>query len=98
MLKEIESKLEKENLNKSSGKDSLPLSALTLEKDLEAVSAKVKRLNERKDIQKSVEESQKALVACFNTNADKPLDCYKEVETFKSRVAGLEKDFVATLS
>lgn len=55
------------------------------------------KLDSRKKLEKPTTEVEKAkedLVQCLRMNDRRPLDCWKEVEEFKSQVGLLEKAFV----
>lgn len=61
--------------------------------------AKLKRtLSERKvlkDLPSEVEKARNAVVSCLRINDRRPLDCWREVEIFKSEVKKMEDKFVA---
>jgi altered-inheritance-of-mitochondria protein 13 len=61
--------------------------------------AKLKRtLSERKvlkDLPPEVEKARSAVVSCLRMNDRRPLDCWREVEAFKSEVKKMEEKFVA---
>jgi altered-inheritance-of-mitochondria protein 13 len=61
--------------------------------------AKLKRtLSERKvlkDLPPEVEKARNAVVSCLRINDRRPLDCWREVEIFKSEVKKMEDKFVA---
>jgi MICOS complex subunit MIC19 len=61
--------------------------------------AKLKRtLSERKvvkDLPPEVEKARSAVVSCLRVNDRRPLDCWREVEAFKSEVKKMEDKFVA---
>ncbi|TKX18871.1 hypothetical protein C1H76_8954 [Elsinoe australis] len=62
--------------------------------EIEKMKAK---LDSRKKLEKPTTEVEKAkedLVQCLRMNDRRPLDCWKEVEEFKSQVGLLEKAFV----
>jgi len=60
--------------------------------------AKLKRtLSERKvlkDLPPDVEKARNAVVSCLKVNDRRPLDCWREVEVFKSEVRKMEEKFV----
>ena len=43
---------------------------------------------------KDVEKAKSEVVKCLRENDRRPLDCWKEVETFRAEVGRLEKDFL----
>lgn len=67
----------------------------------QAVSKEVEALRERLDKRKqlrelpaSVEKSRSEVVQCLIANDRRPLNCWKEVESFKEEVRRLEKEWV----
>lgn len=59
-----------------------------------------KKLDARPKVKKEdaeVEKAKSAVVECLRKNDKKPLDCWKEVETFKAEVARLERSYVASI-
>lgn len=46
------------------------------------------------DLDKDVTKAKDDVVTCLRLNDRRPLDCWKEVETFKAEVARLERAFV----
>ena len=67
-------------------------------KSVQAEIEKLKhQLNSRKKIKevpRSVEQAREKLVGCLRVNDRRPLDCWKEVESFKAEVRRLEGEFV----
>lgn len=63
--------------------------------------AKLKRtLSERKvlrDLAPEVEKARNAVVVCLRLNDRRPLDCWREVEVFKSEVKKMEDKFVSDI-
>lgn len=56
-----------------------------------------KKLEQRKKVQEldeGVENAKSAVVNCLRDNDRRPLDCYKEVETFRQEVRRLEGKWV----
>ena len=107
ILSSISSALEKENLDRSTGKDgeAKSLNSVVLSRDLEVVREKVERMMGKragalgqKGESSEVEEGRRGLVQCYLNNPTQPLDCYKQVDSFKNIVGKLEKEFVASLS
>jgi MICOS complex subunit MIC19 len=66
----------------------------SLREDIEAVKRRVEKYSQRKQLgagsDSSVEASRQAVVKCYRENAERPLDCWKQVEEFKQQVAGIE--------
>ena len=63
-------------------------------KEIEALK---KKLESRKKIEQAdpgVNKAKEEVVACLRMHDRRPLDCWKEVETFKKEVGRLEKEFV----
>ena len=55
------------------------------------------KLEARKHLEKispEVEKAKESLVKCLRTNDRRPLDCWQEVEKFKTEVGKLERAFV----
>ena len=60
-------------------------------------AAQRKKLEARKKLEQAdpaVNKAKEDVANCLRTNDRRPLDCWKEVETFKKEVGRLEKDFV----
>ncbi|WVW86092.1 hypothetical protein I302_108131 [Kwoniella bestiolae CBS 10118] len=94
ILSKINAALEKENLDR----EKPGMSSEVLGKDIEQVREKVERLREKRlNTSRGVREAREGVEKCYLTNAEKPLDCWKQVETFKSEVAKLEQAFVKSL-
>ncbi|WVQ67097.1 uncharacterized protein L199_005291 [Kwoniella botswanensis] len=94
ILSKINAALEKENLDK----EKPGMSSEVLGKDIEQIREKVERLKEKKlNTSKGVREAREQVEKCYLTNPEKPLDCWKQVEAFKSEVAKLEQAFVKSL-
>jgi altered-inheritance-of-mitochondria protein 13 len=56
-----------------------------------------KKLEQRKkvaDLDKDVERAKEGVIKCLRDNDRRPLDCWKEVETFKEEVRRLESVWV----
>ncbi|KAG8957029.1 hypothetical protein FRC03_010596 [Tulasnella sp. 419] len=103
---EIERALEKENLDKETelakqGEDGEKKGASSeaLRGDLEEVQKKAERFKSRKSLEDlpEIKAKKEALVKCYDANPKTPLDCWREVEEFKSSVAVVEKTFVDSL-
>ena len=79
--------------DKSKSKD---LSRQSVQKEIEILKAKLQSRREREGIvgDKAVERAKRDLVKSLRTNDRRPLDCWKEVETFQAEVGRLEKDFL----
>lgn len=68
-------------------RDSVSKEILELKKKLES-----RRKLEQVDA--GVAKAKEAVVNCLRVNDRRPLDCWKEVETFKAEVGKLEREFV----
>ncbi|KAF8212533.1 hypothetical protein K438DRAFT_1806675 [Mycena galopus ATCC 62051] len=99
---QIQAALEKENLDReremAGDPDSVKTSP-TLMADLEEVRVKVDRFHARRDLSDypALRENSDALVACYKNNPTTPLDCWQEVDNFKTSVAEIEKDHIKSL-
>ena len=66
----------------------------SLHEDIEAIKRRVERYSQRKQLgtgaDSAVEASRQAVVKCYRENAERPLDCWKQVEEFKQQVASIE--------
>ncbi|KAF9466432.1 hypothetical protein BDZ94DRAFT_1158196 [Collybia nuda] len=103
--REIEQALEKENLDReremAGGAESESegdgigsvKSSVALLGDLEEVRSKVDRYQARRELEQfpEVKVSGEAVVECYKNNMNTPLDCWREVENFKTSVAGVER-------
>jgi altered-inheritance-of-mitochondria protein 13 len=63
-------------------------------KEIEALKAKLANRKKLEQVDAEVGKAKEAVVACLRTNDRRPLDCWKEIETFKKEVGRLEKEFV----
>ncbi|WRT70296.1 uncharacterized protein IL334_007294 [Kwoniella shivajii] len=94
ILSSISAALEKENLDK----EKPGMSSEVLGRDIEEVREKVERLKERRLREnQGVKKAREQVESCYLNNPDKPLDCWKQVESFKIEVAKLEQAFVKSL-
>ncbi|KAH8730546.1 hypothetical protein GQ44DRAFT_746950 [Phaeosphaeriaceae sp. PMI808] len=85
----------------TSSKDTLAEKQRQKEMSRDTVTKEIERLRanlaDRKKLEKadpSVEAAKEAVVTCLRTNDRRPLDCWKEIETFKKEVGRLERSFV----
>lgn len=67
-----------------------------MQEDIDKLKGKLKERQLKEDIMKDREISQakEKVVACLRLNDRRPLDCWKEVETFKREVGRLEGAFL----
>lgn len=72
------------------------LSRAKVQKEIDALKEKLGKRQLRDDVvnDKAVEAAKKGLVSCLRINDRRPLDCWQEVETFKSEVGRLEGQFL----
>lgn len=63
-------------------------------KEIERLKAKLEQRKKLEQADADVTKAKEAVVACLRTHDRRPLDCWKEVETFKHEVGRLEKEFV----
>jgi len=98
---EIESALEKENLDRETGTTEsadgaeagrIPSSA-ELMGDMEEIRSKVDRYQARRDLSEhsEIKLTGEAVVSCYRANPTTPLDCWREVTQFKASVAAVEQ-------
>ncbi|KAG2192408.1 hypothetical protein INT46_007887 [Mucor plumbeus] len=78
-----EENAEKDNLN-----------AVTTTKDIESMVERISRSG-AKELPAQVKKCQDEVIACYNNNKSRSLDCWKEVANFKEAVAEEQKKFVA---
>lgn len=70
------------------------MSRESVTKEIEALRKKLDSRKKLEQLDPQVAKAQEEVVACLRTKDRRPLDCWKEVETFKREVGRLEKDFV----
>lgn len=63
-------------------------------KEIEQLRSKLEKRKKLEQVDADLGKAKEALVSCLRTNDRRPLDCWKEVETFKKEVGRLEKEFV----
>ncbi|KAL9541250.1 hypothetical protein MBANPS3_009231 [Mucor bainieri] len=78
-----EENAEKDNLN-----------AVATNNDIESMVQRISR-SSAKELPASVKKCQDEVIACYNNNKSRSLDCWKEVANFKEAVAEEQKKFVA---
>ncbi|MCJ1445235.1 MAG: hypothetical protein MMC23_005740 [Stictis urceolatum] len=68
----------------------------SLQKEIDGLRQKLGQRKLKEDIvgDKAVEKAKDEMVNCLRVNDRRPLDCWKEVETFKQEVGRLEKTFL----
>ncbi|KAI9483197.1 MAG: hypothetical protein EXX96DRAFT_557256 [Benjaminiella poitrasii] len=96
-IKKNEAKLSQEFYvdltKKNAEKDDL--NALDMNNDMEDMIKRIARSG-AKEFPPKIKQSQEKVIACYNNNKSRSLDCWKEVADFKQAVAEEQKKFVAT--
>ncbi|KAF2131192.1 hypothetical protein P153DRAFT_337548 [Dothidotthia symphoricarpi CBS 119687] len=64
-------------------------------KEIETLKKKLEQRKKLEQVSADLQKAKEGVVACLRQNDRRPLDCWKEIETFKKEVGRLEKDFVA---
>ena len=92
---QIEKAIQSENLSKelSNVDNSNILSTQSVKANIDQIKSKVDRHHKKRDLNEwpEIKNSQNDLIKCFNDEFNKPLNCYKQVETFKKVVNDAEK-------
>lgn len=70
------------------------MSNASVTKEIDALRKKLDARKKLEEADPQVNKAKEDVIACLRTNDRRPLDCWKEVETFKREVGRLEKDFV----
>ncbi|KAL9041992.1 MAG: hypothetical protein Q9214_003921, partial [Letrouitia sp. 1 TL-2023] len=72
------------------------LSSQSVEKEIDSLKEKLKRRRVKDDVvkDKGVEKAKEELVECLKLKDRRPLDCWKEVDSFKEEVGRLERGFL----
>jgi len=105
--REIESALEKENLDRertllgSSESESAAgtlKSSAVLSEDLEQIRSKIDRSHPRKRLElfPQVKSAGETVLFCYKRNQNNSLDCWREVKLFKDAVATVEQEYLKT--
>lgn len=63
-------------------------------KDIERLRTKLESRKKLSALDENVERAKTEVVNCLRINDRRPLDCWKEVDSFKREVAKLEQAFV----
>ncbi|CAD6592608.1 MAG: hypothetical protein ASARMPRED_006467 [Alectoria sarmentosa] len=81
---------------KAEGDRARDLSRVKVQEEIEKLKGKLKERQLKEDIMKDkeVNKAKEGVVACLRLNDRRPLDCWKEVETFRGEVGRLEKAFL----
>ncbi|KAK4521160.1 uncharacterized protein ATC70_013105 [Mucor velutinosus] len=70
------------------------LDAVAINNDIESMVQRISR-STAKELPAQVKTCQDEVIACYNNNKSRSLDCWKEVAKFKEAVAEEQKKFVA---
>ncbi|KAH5762538.1 hypothetical protein HBI17_051260 [Parastagonospora nodorum] len=70
------------------------MSRNSITEEVEQLRQKLANRKKLEQVDAEVSKAKEAVVACLRTHDRRPLDCWKEIETFKKEVGRLEKDFV----
>ncbi len=62
--------------------------------EVEALRARLEKRRQLRPLPASVEAARAGVARCLTENDRRPLDCWREVETFKDEVRRLEKEWV----
>ena len=65
-----------------------------IQKEITALRQRLESRKKLRDLDRGVKRAKDEVVSCLRTHDRRPLDCWKEVETFKKEVARLEEAFV----
>ena len=81
---------------KAEGDRKRDLSRVKVQEEIEKLKGMLKERQLKEDIMndKGVNKARERIVACLRLNDRRPLDCWKEVETFKREVGRLEGAFL----
>ncbi|KAF2005252.1 hypothetical protein P154DRAFT_483917 [Amniculicola lignicola CBS 123094] len=70
------------------------MSRTSVSKEIEALKKKLDGRKRLEQLDSQLDKAKSDVVDCLRLNDRRPLDCWKEVETFKKEVGRLEKEFV----
>ncbi|CZR51679.1 related to ochre suppressor tyr-tRNA [Phialocephala subalpina] len=79
---------------KSEGDHLRELGREAVQNDVQQLRKKLEQRKKLSDIDERIENAKGAVVKCLRDNDRRPLDCWKEVETFKQEVRRLEGTWV----
>lgn len=66
----------------------------TVSKEIEGLKKKLEGRKQVAELDPAVSKAKDEVVKCLRSNDRRPLDCWKEVEAFRTEVGRLERDFV----
>ncbi|KAL5115987.1 hypothetical protein ACEQ8H_006104 [Pleosporales sp. CAS-2024a] len=70
------------------------MSRTSVAEEVEQLRQKLANRKKLEHVDAHVAKAKDAVVACLRTHDRRPLDCWKEIDTFKKEVGRLERDFV----
>ncbi|KAL8744531.1 MAG: hypothetical protein Q9190_003228 [Brigantiaea leucoxantha] len=81
---------------RAEGDKTRDLGRQSVQNEIDALKEKLKRRKIKEDVvkDKGVEKAKGEVVECLRLNDRRPLDCWREVETFKQEVGRLERSFL----
>ncbi|KAB8294761.1 hypothetical protein EYC80_006723 [Monilinia laxa] len=79
---------------KSAGDSLRQLGRDAVQKDVEGLRRKLEQRKKVQELDEGVEKAKSEVVRCLRENDRRPLDCYREVETFRREVRRLEGKWV----
>ncbi|KAI9841241.1 MAG: hypothetical protein M1837_000906 [Sclerophora amabilis] len=98
---QISSEIPDEDIAKGQGQDGKEagnrlrdLGRESVQRDITALRKKLEGRKKLEALDKDVEKAKDEVVHCLRLNDRRPLDCWKEVDTFRREVGRLEKSFV----
>ncbi|KAL2075976.1 hypothetical protein VTL71DRAFT_919 [Oculimacula yallundae] len=80
--------------DKSEGDHLRQLGREAVQNDVEGLKKKLEQRKKLADLDEGVEKAKSEVVKCLRANDRRPLDCWKEVETFREEVRRLEGAWV----
>ncbi|KAF4635914.1 hypothetical protein G7Y89_g2188 [Cudoniella acicularis] len=92
-FEELQSKIsahEPKPEGKSAGDTLRDLGRESVQNDVKELRKKLEQRKRLTDVDESVEKAKSEVVKCLRDNDRRPLDCWKEVQTFKDEVRRLE--------
>lgn len=65
-----------------------------MSRDVEALRSRLENRRKVRDLPAAVDSARNELVRCLRENDRRPLDCWQEVDNFKTQVAKAEREWV----
>ncbi|KAA8908664.1 hypothetical protein FN846DRAFT_944925 [Sphaerosporella brunnea] len=75
-------------------KEELALDRNKVQAEIEALRKRLESIPKPHELDEDVKKAREAVVGCLRKNDTRPLDCWQEVEEFKSQARRMEKHFV----